>query len=410
MTIEVAAPRLSVRRRCVRAASAISRTGTINLVFIVEEGPRAYIERINIRGNTRTRDYVIRREFDVAEGDAYNRALIDRAERRLKNLSYFKTVKITNEPGSAPDRVIINVDVEEQSTGEFSISGGYSTADGSSAKSSVGERNLLGRGQYARAAVQYGQCAQAASRCRSSSLISSAIAWRSASICSAKRPNDQQYHVLRHETIGGAVRLGFALREDLALQLRYSIYQQEITLPNDTVTTVCDRAVRSRTSSGAIDCVTQRRSVAAGARRTGTGRGADVAGRLQLIYNTLDNNRNPTSGLLAEFKQDFAGVGGDVNFIRTTGDVRFYHEIVPDDHRRAAPAGRPHRRLGRQRPADARPLPDRARTWCAALRQRHRSARPDARTLRRTRSAARFTGARASNSRCRSSSCRRMSA
>src|SRR6185437_7306238 len=102
----------------------------INLTFVLDEGARAYIERINIRGNTRTRDYVIRREFDLGEGDAYNRALVDRAERRLKNLNYFKTVKITNEPGSAPDRVVINVDVEEQPTGEFSISGGYSTADG----------------------------------------------------------------------------------------------------------------------------------------------------------------------------------------------------------------------------------------------------------------------------------------
>ena len=92
---------------------------TVNLVFLVEEGPRAYIERINIRGNTRTRDYVIRREFDVAEGDAYNRALIDRAERRLKNLGYFKTVKISTEPGSAPDRVVLNVDVEDQATGRI---------------------------------------------------------------------------------------------------------------------------------------------------------------------------------------------------------------------------------------------------------------------------------------------------
>src|SRR6516165_1738959 len=98
-------------------------TKTINLAFVVEEGARAYIERINVRGNTRTRDYVIRREFDLGEGDAYNRALVDRAERRLKNLGFFKTVKITNEPGSAPDRVVINVDVEEQATGEFSVSG-----------------------------------------------------------------------------------------------------------------------------------------------------------------------------------------------------------------------------------------------------------------------------------------------
>ncbi len=130
---------------------------TINLVFTVEEGQRAYIERINIRGNTKTRDYVIRREFDVAEGDAYNRALINRAERRLKNLNYFKTVKITTEPGSAPDRVILNVDVEEQSTGEFSLSGGYSTSDGALAEVSIGERNLFGLGLAAKVSVTYGQ-------------------------------------------------------------------------------------------------------------------------------------------------------------------------------------------------------------------------------------------------------------
>ena len=130
---------------------------SINVSFVVEEGTRAYIERINIRGNTRTRDYVIRREFDIGEGDAYNRALIDRAERRLKNWNYFKTVKITNEPGSAPDRVVINVNVEEQSTGEFTISGGYSTADGFLAEVSVADRNLMGRGQFAKASVSYGQ-------------------------------------------------------------------------------------------------------------------------------------------------------------------------------------------------------------------------------------------------------------
>src|SRR5207244_10028683 len=101
---------------------------------------------INIRGNSRTRDHVIRREFDVSEGDPYNRALISRAERRLKNLNYFKDVKITTEPGSAPDRVVINVTVEEMSTGEFSVAGGYSTADGLMGEVSGGERNLLGWG------------------------------------------------------------------------------------------------------------------------------------------------------------------------------------------------------------------------------------------------------------------------
>ena len=127
---------------------------------MVEEGPRVYVERINVRGNTATRDYVIRREFDIGEGDAYNKALIDRAERRLNSLGFFKKVKITNETGSAADRVIVDVDVEEQSTGSFSISGGYSTTQGFLAEVSVTQSNFLGRGDYVRLAVSAGQYAQ----------------------------------------------------------------------------------------------------------------------------------------------------------------------------------------------------------------------------------------------------------
>jgi outer membrane protein insertion porin family len=135
---------------------------TVSLVMTIDEGQRVYIEQINIRGNTRTRDHVIRREFDLAEGDPYNRSLINRAERRLKNLNYFKEVKVTAEPGSAPDRVIINTVVEEMSTGEFSIAGGYSTSDGIMGEVSIGERNLLGQGLYAKASLQWGQHASGA--------------------------------------------------------------------------------------------------------------------------------------------------------------------------------------------------------------------------------------------------------
>ena len=177
----------------------------------------------------RTRDYVIRREFDIAEGDAYNRVLVDRAERRLKNLAYFKTVKITTEPGSASDRVILNVDVEEQSTGEFSIAGGYSTADGLVGEVSVGERNLLGRGQFARAALTYGQ------RTRGLELSFTEpyfLDYRLAFGVDffAKQTDASSYYVYRQETIGGNLRFGIPLREDLGLQLRYSIYRQQIDL------------------------------------------------------------------------------------------------------------------------------------------------------------------------------------
>src|SRR5262249_48886836 len=194
------------------------------------EGQRLYIERINILGNVRTRDYVIRREFDVAEGDPYNRALISRAERRLKNLSYFKEVKVQPEPGSAPDRVVINVVVEEMSTGDFSVSGGYSTADGFMSEISVAERNLLGFGLFARAAVQYGQHASGAQLSFVEPyLFGYRLAWGLDLF--SKLQKSTQFTSYQTRTEGFSTRLGFALREDLGFQLRYSLYRQQVSLP-----------------------------------------------------------------------------------------------------------------------------------------------------------------------------------
>src|SRR6202051_3085284 len=206
------------------------QTRTINVAFVVDEGTRAYVERINIRGNIRTRDYVIRREFDIAEGDPYNRALMDRAERRLQNLNFFKSVKITNEPGSAPDRVVINVDLEEQSTGDFSIMGGYSTAGGWVAQMSVSERNLLGTGRYAKVALTYGEFVRGA---EFSFVEPYFLDQRLAAGVDlfAKETLSNSYLSYGTESFGGSFKIGIALREDLSLQLRYSLYTQRITLP-----------------------------------------------------------------------------------------------------------------------------------------------------------------------------------
>jgi len=147
-------------------AQALPRTlgnadsGRIDVAFVIDQGPRTYVERIEIHGNTRTRDYVIRREFDIAEGDAYNKTLIDRAERRLKNLNYFKTVKISNRPGSAPDRIVLDVEAVDQSTGDFNIAGGYSSTDGALVEVKVGERNFYGTGKNVQATFTYGQYAR----------------------------------------------------------------------------------------------------------------------------------------------------------------------------------------------------------------------------------------------------------
>src|SRR5579884_3923411 len=307
-------------------------TRTINLAFVVEEGTRAYIERINIRGNTRTRDYVIRREFDIGEGDAYNRALIDRAERRLKNLNFFKTVKITNEPGSAPDRVIINVDVEEKSTGEFSVSGGYSTADGFIAEVSVAERNLLGRGQFAKASVSYGQYTKGFQLSFAEPYL---FGYRMAGGIDifARQNLANSYVSYDTQSVGVNLRLGFALTEELAFQPRYSIYQQKITLPdqyND-----CQFSPNA-TINGGPGVVPGDACYANGEAslpvRMELANGPVLVSLVgyTLAYNTLDNNRVPTSGIYAELKQDFAGAGGDVNFIRTQVEGRTYYEVLPD--------------------------------------------------------------------------------
>ena len=300
----------------------IAETGSINVSFVVEEGPRVYVERINVRGNTRTRDYVIRREFDLAEGDAYNRALVDRAERRLKNLNYFKSVKITNEPGSAPDRIVLNVDVEEQPTGEFSISGGFSTADGFMAELSVGERNLLGQGQYARASVQYGQRVRGFEVSYAEPFFMGQRLSVGGDIY-AKQTLASSYVSYDNSTYGTGVRAGFALSEEMGIQLRYSIYRQEITLPDQL------NNCRAGTNPAPGCYVDGEASLAV---RKELAAGPVLASLIgySATYSTLDNNRNPTSGLIVELKQDLAGVGGDVNFIRSTADVRSYYEVFSD--------------------------------------------------------------------------------
>lgn len=318
---------------------------TVSVVFNVDEGPRTYIERINLRGNTRTRDYVIRREFDISEGDAYNRALVDRAERRLKNLDYFKSVKITTEPGSSSDRVILIVDMEEKSTGDFSISGGYSTTDGALAEVSISERNLLGRGLFAKASVTYGQYARGYSL---SFVEPYLLDYRVALGLDLyqRQQLSNSYISYGTKTLGFSPRLGFSLREDLALQLRYSIYQQEITLPNYLAN--CNNNLGTSafnpspafaasqtppidlTSTGGLGCYSDGEASLPVRKELANGKTLTSALGYTLTYNTLDNNKNPTDGLLIDFRQDFAGVGGDVSYLKSVIDAKYYTPLVSD--------------------------------------------------------------------------------
>lgn len=276
---------------------------TINLRYLVEKGPRVYVERIEIHGNGKTRDYVIRREFDFAEGDPYNSALATRAERRLKNLGFFKTVTITRRPGSTADRVIVDVALEEQDTGNFQVSGGYSSQDGALAEVSVTERNLFGRGEQVKAAVSYGQYSKGFNL----GFVEPYVLGRASlgAEVFGRQVQSSDFQSYESVTYGGKVSLSAPLSEELGTQLNYSLYRQTISL--DPTKGIASLPIQDAAAAGP----TWVSSV-------GTG----------VTYSTVDNNRNPTSGFRATFNEEFAGVGGDAKFIKSTDDVRYYQPIA----------------------------------------------------------------------------------
>ncbi len=318
-------------------------TRTVTIAFVLDEGPRVYIERIVVRGNTRTRDYVIRREFELGEGDAYNRVLVDRAERRLNNLGYFKKVKITNEPGSTPDRVIVVVDVEDQPTGSLSLSGGFSTSQGFIAEASVAETNFLGRGQYVRLAVSEGQFSRGVEfNFTEPYFLGEPIA--AGFDVYARKSDAFQFSVYNNFVAGAALRLGLPVTEEITFSPRYSIYRTDISIPNNSGRPFndCNNPIFGVTprvdplgnpvpgypiASSFFNCVTN--GEASLALKQAQLKSPFVTSYFgyTLGYSSLDNNRNPTSGFFAELRQDIAGAGGDERFVRTTGDIRYYHEI-----------------------------------------------------------------------------------
>ncbi|MCL2384944.1 MAG: outer membrane protein assembly factor BamA [Alphaproteobacteria bacterium] len=308
-------------------------TRTVSIAFVLEEGPRVYIERIDIKGNTRTRDYVIRREFEIGEGDAYNRVLIDRAERRLNNLGYFKKVKITNEPGSSPDRIIIVVEVEDQPTGSISLSGGYSTTDGFMADVSVSESNFLGRGQFVKLSISEGQFSRGVDFSFTEPyFLDNRVA--AGFDLYVKKSDPWEFSFFSSFTAGGALRFGLPITEELSFSPRYSIYETRISIPNNSSQPFNDctspifgitPGFNGITPNIFYNCTTNGEASLAIKEEEG-GFLTSMLG-YTLSYNSIDNNKNPTGGWLAELRQDIAGAGGDEHFIRTTGDIRYYHEI-----------------------------------------------------------------------------------
>jgi outer membrane protein insertion porin family len=280
--------------------------GTINLVYTIDEGKRVYVERIEIHGNTKTHDDVIRRQFDFGEGDAYNRALVDRAERRLKALGYFKTVTITTQPGSAPDRMVLSVALQEQDTGNFSISGGYSTTAGFLAEVSISDKNLFGTGWIGKASVTYGQYSRGFDvGLTDPYLLDQRLSGGVELFANETLANVNQS--FNSATYGARLSLGTPLTDQLGVTWNYSIYNQSVTL--DPAEGTASLPIQQAAAAGPIWVSSIGPTV---------------------TYSTLDNPKDPTSGIRVVTGNEVAGLGGAAKFAKSTDDVRYYHPIVGD--------------------------------------------------------------------------------
>jgi outer membrane protein insertion porin family len=313
---------------------------SIALNYTVDDGPKVYIERIDIVGNTRTRDYVIRREFDIGEGDPYNHVLIEQAERRLNGLGYFKKVHISNRPGSSPDRVIVVVEVEDQPTGSISLSGGYSTTQGIMAELAYTETNFLGRGQYVRLSVSDGQYSQG---WKASFTEPYFLGQRLAAGFDLYHQVNllNPYALYENWTTGATLRLGVPITDDLTFQPNYALYQSKITVPNTSSQPYDDCSGPNSpwiiggtfyevTPTPFLNCLTNGEAPVEIKQAAAQGAVITSLAGFSLSYNTLDNRKDPTTGWYATYKQDVAGLGGQSDFFRETVDARWYHPITED--------------------------------------------------------------------------------
>jgi outer membrane protein insertion porin family len=247
-------------------------------------------------------------------------------------------VRITNEPGSSPDRVIIDVDVEDQPTGSFSISGGYSTTDGFIAEVAVTETNFLGRGDYVRVAAQEGQYARGVDLSFTEPyLFDSRIA--GGVDLFAKENDNTEYAEYSTFVTGGTLRFGIPVTDEFTVAPHYSIYNTRISIPNKAATPYddCTYPINGTTPGyGALlgslsdtnNCLTNGEASIAIKQSVGDTLTSLVG--VNLSYNTLDNLGSPTNGILVELRNDVAGLGGDSEFIRNTGDLRYFHPIYDD--------------------------------------------------------------------------------
>jgi len=264
---------------------------TIDLIFDIDQGPRVYIGKINIVGNTRTLDKVIRREFRLVEGDAFNRVLMDRSRTRIRALGFFKDVEVRNTPGSAPDRTDVTVTVTEQSTGQLQLGVGYSSVSQLTGEFSYTEQNLFGRGQYLKASLSVSQIA----KLYQFSFTEPYFLDRplAAGFDIYESQTDYIQATYSSNTVGTQLRLGFPISEYSTVGLRYSYQINNVSPFSNAPESVL--LAQGRTYGSLIG--------------------------FTYGFSNVDDVTRPTTGETFSVSQNFAGFGGNLRFLKT--DVIF---------------------------------------------------------------------------------------
>ena len=332
-------------------------THTVNVTFLVNEGPRVYVDRINIVGNTQTLDRVIRRELRISENDAYNRVLLDRSRNRIRALGYFKNVEIDEAASEQADRVDLNVKVEEQPTGELSFAAGFSSAESYLLDLSMSQRNVLGRGQSASARLSTSSLQQIVDlQYTEPRFLDMNLAAGVNAFVSRLDYSDTSLGGYTTQSYGAGFQLGFPMTERLQLGLKYILQNDSINVTDQAVvideetgerlmteTTLDDNGTPGDTSDDVVSAAyltpddvplpdgalvvdicdsryLNRYSLCA-SERSEISSIVGYSLRLDMSNDPIE----PTGGFDAIFAQDFSGFGGDVNYIRTTASISAYH-------------------------------------------------------------------------------------
>jgi outer membrane protein insertion porin family len=293
---------------------------TMGLTFVIGEAPRVYVERIDVNGNTLTQDKVIRREFRIAEGDAFNSLQVKRSSNRIKSLGYFQDkFEVEQKPGSAPDRILLDANVEERPTGELQLSAGFSSIESFIFQASIQQRNFRGRGQTVGLSGSYSKYTKSVEASFTEPYLFDRNV--SAGIDIYRRDYDS-FNYFRNDrnttyqqsTTGFQLRAGLPLTEYLTGVARYTFNYDDVTLDKTTF-------FSDRDGDGILSCdplLAGRYLCEAIGKRT-----SSILG-LSLIYDTLDNRVRPTRGLMATVNMDFAGLGGSVRYARFRANASKY--------------------------------------------------------------------------------------